>query len=55
MEFNSAFKALTVRQNRHVSIRGDAELINIDKEIFDRFYMTISTLKMCSIMVLICM
>ena len=32
MEFNSAFIGLTVRHNRRLSIRADAQLFNIDKQ-----------------------
>jgi hypothetical protein len=32
-----------VQEKRCLSIRAVAELINIDKELFDRFYITIST------------
>jgi hypothetical protein len=32
-----------VQEKRRLSIRAVAELINIDKEVFDRYYITIST------------
>ena len=35
------------RQNRRLNIRAVVELINIDSESFDRFYITISPLKKC--------